>query len=60
LEMFLVYCIFSRQDFVSLCLQKDSNKRPTATELLKHPFIRSSKDVSCLTELIDVMVLVLK
>ncbi|KAG7398853.1 Serine/threonine-protein kinase 25 [Phytophthora boehmeriae] len=40
-------------DFVSSCLQKAPHDRPTATELLQHPFIRSAKHVSHLTELLD-------
>ncbi|OQR85175.1 severin kinase [Achlya hypogyna] len=43
------------KDFVAACLKKDAGTRPTALELLKHPFIasRQAKDVSCLTELIE-------
>ncbi|EEY57626.1 protein kinase, putative [Phytophthora infestans T30-4] len=40
-------------DFVSCCLQKPPQDRPTATELLQHPFIRSAKHISHLTELLD-------
>ncbi|KAJ1678163.1 hypothetical protein EV182_004642, partial [Spiromyces aspiralis] len=44
---------FSRpfQEFVSLCLQKDPEKRPTAEQLLRHKFIRSAKKAHYLTEL---------
>ncbi|OQR96392.1 kinase [Thraustotheca clavata] len=43
------------KDFVASCLKKDAADRPTAAELLKHPFIsaRTAKDVSYLTELIE-------
>jgi len=41
------------KEFVSLCLNKDPEQRPTAKELLKHRFIRSAKRTTLLTELID-------
>lgn len=41
------------KEFVELCLQKDPRKRPSARELLKHPFIRKAKRTSYLTELIE-------
>ncbi|RLN89521.1 hypothetical protein BBJ28_00020316 [Nothophytophthora sp. Chile5] len=40
-------------DFVSRCLQKAPQDRPTASELLEHPFIRAAKHISHLTELLD-------
>ena len=45
---------FSKEfkDFVSQCLVKDPEHRPTARELLKHKFIRSAGKVEALQELI--------
>ena len=46
---------FSRafKDFVDLCVRRDPRERPTAKELLKHPFIRKAKKTTYLTELIE-------
>ena len=43
----------SFKDFVNLCLRRDPRERPTAKELLKHPFIRKAKKTTYLTELIE-------
>ena len=32
------------KDFVTLCFQRDPQKRPTATELLQHPFVKDIKE----------------
>ena len=41
------------KDFVELCLKRLPFERPTAKELLKHPFIRKAKKTTYLTELIE-------
>jgi len=41
------------REFVAECLQKDSDKRPSATELLKHKFIQKAKKNSLLVELVQ-------
>jgi len=41
------------KDFVELCLKRDPKERPSAKELLKHPFIRRGKKTTYLTELIE-------
>ena len=41
------------KDFVDLCLKRSPQERPTAKELLKHPFIKRAKKTTYLTELIE-------
>lgn len=41
------------KDFIELCLQRDPKERPTAKDLLRHPFIRKAKKTTYLTELIE-------
>lgn len=41
------------KEFVSLCLNKDPEERPTAKDLLKHRFIKAAKKTSQLVELIE-------
>ncbi|XP_055338687.1 serine/threonine-protein kinase PAK 1-like isoform X2 [Paramacrobiotus metropolitanus] len=40
------------QDFLDSCLEVEPGKRPTASELLKHPFIKQAKPLATLTPLI--------
>ena len=41
------------RDFVSQCLQKDMNHRPSAETLLEHKFIKSAKKIYYLSDLLD-------
>ncbi|KAK4933896.1 Serine/threonine-protein kinase PAK 6, partial [Elasticomyces elasticus] len=41
------------KDFVGLCLRREPRERPSAKELLRHPWIRRAKRTTYLTELIE-------
>lgn len=41
------------KQFVDLCLRRDPKERPSAKELLEHPFIKRAKRTTYLTELIE-------
>lgn len=41
------------KEFVNLCLQRDPRDRPSAKDLLKHPFVKRAKRTTYLTELIE-------
>ncbi|KAK7695816.1 hypothetical protein QCA50_000454 [Cerrena zonata] len=41
------------KEFVSLCLTKDPQQRPTTKQLLQHKFIKSARKTSYLTELTE-------
>lgn len=41
------------KDFIEQCLKRDPRQRPSARELVKHPFVRKAKKTTYLTELIE-------
>ena len=41
------------KDFVHRCLRKEPKERPSARELLKHPWVKKAKKTAYLTELIE-------
>ncbi|KAI5783558.1 STE/STE20/YSK protein kinase [Geopyxis carbonaria] len=41
------------KEFINICLQRDPRDRPSAKELLKHPFVKRAKRTTYLTELIE-------
>lgn len=49
----------SFKDFVFTCLQKNPQDRPSSSDLLLHPFIKRSKHVSHLMELLQVYCLLI-
>lgn len=40
------------RDFLAKCLEVDAEKRPTVAEMLKHPFLQKSENLSTLAPLI--------
>lgn len=41
------------KDFVHICLKKEPRERPSAKDLLRHPWVRRAKRTTYLTELIE-------
>jgi len=41
------------KEFVSLCLKKNPDERQSAAQLLKHPFLKTTKKTTALVELIE-------
>jgi len=41
------------KEFIEACLQRDPKDRPSARDLLRHPFIRRARKTTYLTELIE-------
>ncbi|RHZ71013.1 hypothetical protein CDV55_106879 [Aspergillus turcosus] len=41
------------KNFVELCLRRDPRERPSAKELLEHPFVKRARRTTYLTELIE-------
>lgn len=41
------------KQFVEMCLKRDPRERPSAKEMLEHPFIKKAKRTTYLTELIE-------
>jgi serine/threonine-protein kinase 24/25/MST4 len=43
----------SFKEFIELCLRKEPRDRPSARDLLRHPFVKRAKKTTYLTELIE-------
>ena len=47
-------------DFIEQCLQKDSQKRPSCYKLLEHSFVKNTKSIFVLEDLLEEMYLSIK
>ena len=52
-NILIVVCGMVVPAIINVCLQRDPRDRPTAKELLKHPFVKRAKRTTYLTELIE-------
>ena len=51
--VFLISCALLQ---IKVCLRKEIDKRPSALELLQHPFVRNAADKAPVAELVEVCI----